>query len=97
MTHITIVILFICPQDESDKEQDAADNRELQHSGHHADTAVAAHERGEKTFNVSSMLSHSAHTLHFIHSYHNHIKLLNILVCVCIHFTVILSKFPRCW
>lgn len=44
MTHITVVILFICPQDKSDKEQDAADNRELQHSGHHADTAVSAHE-----------------------------------------------------
>lgn len=66
MTHITVVILFICPQDKSDKEQDAADNRELQHSGHHADTAVSA--RGEKTFNVSSMLRHSTHTLHFIHS-----------------------------
>lgn len=45
MTHITVVVLFICPQDQSDKEQDAADNRELQHSSHHPATAAATAKR----------------------------------------------------
>lgn len=45
-THVSILVLVICPQDQHEEEQDASDNRELQHSRHHPATAAAAQHRG---------------------------------------------------
>lgn len=46
-TYVSIVVLFICPQDQQDKEQDAANNRQLQHGRHHPATAAAAQEQNQ--------------------------------------------------
>jgi len=34
-TYIPVIILFICPEDKSEEEQDCSDHRELKNSGHH--------------------------------------------------------------
>ncbi len=52
MTHVTVVVLLIRPQDQSDKEQDAANHGELQHGGHHPDTTAAAHKRRRRSFDM---------------------------------------------
>lgn len=44
-THVSVVVLLIRPQDQHDKKEEAAHDRQLQHSRHHPTAAAAAHRR----------------------------------------------------
>lgn len=45
VTHISIVVLLVRPQDQHDKKEETTHNRQLQHSRHHPTAAAAAHRR----------------------------------------------------